>query len=161
MAKKIFTATIDKKMLNEIIERLSCFTADTALIYFKTLNFHWNMVGPEFYMYHKLLEEQYEELAEGLDSLAERLRMLGAHAPASFAEYLALTSLKEPKGRLTQDKMVRELASDHLALVGIAHSLIDLCDEALDQGSSDLLIERLRFHDKAAWILDSHLKGRR
>lgn len=153
---KIPQRKIDRKKVQVICESLSHFLADTFVIYVKTLNFHWNMVGSEFYMYHKFLEEQYEELQEASDSLAERLRMLHFKAPATLKEFLELSCVSEPKGALTQEKMIRELASDHEMMVEHAGSIIDYCDEAFDQGTSDLLIERKRAHDKFAWMLRSH-----
>lgn len=149
--------TIDKKKIGLIANNLAHYCSDTMVLYIKTLNFHWTMVGPEFYMYHRLLEEQYRELAEGADALAERIRMMGYSAPGSMATFLELSSLKEAKSNLSQEKMIQELVKDHESMVMQAHPLIDYCDEALDQGSSDLLIDRLRTHDKAAWLLRSHL----
>lgn len=141
-----------------LITLLSHFVADTAVLYVKTLNFHWNMVGPQFYMYHRLLEEQYKELAEALDELSERIRMLGGAAPGSMEEFLKLACLKESKSTLSQDTMIKELADSHESLIGHCHEVIAFSDSIGDQGTSDLLIERLRAHDKNAWLLRSHFK---
>lgn len=160
MAERIRQANVDKKKFSLIVKELGYFLADTMILYVKTLNFHWNMVGSEFFMYHRLLEEQYKELADALDMLAERIRMLGAPAPATLVEFLQLARLKEngtKNQKMKQEKMIQELVRDHEAMVGSARSLIDFCDEALDQGTSDLLIERIRSHDKSAWLLRSHL----
>lgn len=146
---------------NEIAKKLSHFLADNFALYVKTLNYHWNMVGPEFFMYHKLLEEQYQELAEASDELAERIRMLGFQAPATMQDFLKLTCLKEGKAGLSQDKMIAELVKDHESMVSHAHGLIAFTDEKKDQGTSDLVIERLRFSDKAAWLLRSHLTSKK
>lgn len=147
-----------KKSENAIVSRLSHFLADSFVVYVKTLNFHWNMVGSGFFMYHKLLEEQYKELADAADELAERVRMLGSHAPASLKEFLALSQIKESSGKLSQEKMVAELVKDHETLVKSASELIKLTEQANDQGTGDLMIERLRASDKYAWLLRSHLQ---
>ncbi len=75
------------------------------------------MEGPQFFMYHKLLEEEYEELAEAIDEIAERIRMLGGKAPASMQEFLKLASLKEGKSTQSWERMIQELVEDHEALV--------------------------------------------
>ena len=147
-----------KQPSDTVAKRLAHYLADTALLYMKTLNYHWNMVGPEFFMYHKLLEGQYGELSEALDEIAERIRMIGPKAPATMKEYLELTSLKEGKSTHTQDQMVQELVKDHEAMVWTATQLISLADEQEDQGTSDLIVRWLRFHDKNAWLLRSHSK---
>ncbi len=149
----------DKKKAAQVVELLRHFVADTAVLYFKTLNFHWNMEGPQFFMYHRLLEEQYKEMADAMDELSERIRMLGHKAPGSMAEYLKLTCVKESRDTLPWKEMVKELVKSHESMVSHLHELINFCDENYDQGTSDLLIERIRFHDKAAYLLRSHLKG--
>ena len=142
----------------EIAQGLAHFLADTWVVYVKTLRFHWNMRGAEFFMYHKLLEEQYKEMADAIDEIAERIRMLGHAAPGSMEEFLGLACLKESKGALSQEGMVKALVQDHQSLVEHCQELIAFTDAEKDYGSSDLLIERLRTHDKAHWLLASHLK---
>lgn len=143
----------------KIAKKLSHFCADTFVLYVKTLNFHWNMRGPEFFLYHRLLEEQYKNLAEATDDLAERIRMLGHFAPSSMQEFLQLAHLKESHPKLSQEEMVQELVSDHATLEASLQKLIAFVDENLDQGSSDLLAERIRFHSKSGWLLRSHLEN--
>jgi starvation-inducible DNA-binding protein len=159
MAKKRKEGEIKKGA--EIPTGLSHILADTGVLYFKTLNFHWNMVGPEFYMYHRLLEEQYKELAEALDDLAERIRMLGFPAPGSMSAFLQLACMNESLENLSQEEMVRELVESHESMVEHCRELIKASDALSDQGTSDLLIERLRLHDKNAWLLRSHLERSR
>lgn len=148
--------TIDEKTIDQITSKLAHFLSDTFILYVKTLNFHWNMVGPEFFMYHKLLEKQYEELAEANDELAERIRMLGRVAPGSLQEFLKLSCLKESPTDLSQEQMIHELVETHEAMVEHCHEIIQFTDEKKDQGTSDLLIERIRSHAKQAWLLRSH-----
>lgn len=148
---------LDEKTREEIASQLSHFLADSFVLYVKTLNFHWNMVGAEFYMFHKLLQEQYEEMAEACDDLAERIRMLGSPAPGSMTEFLKLACLKESSQKLNQEKMIIDLAEGHEALVEHCHKIVAYLDSVYDQGSSDLMVERIRFHAKQAWLLRSHL----
>ncbi len=155
MAKKV----LDNRKIDLITTQLSNFLADTFLLYVKTLNFHWNMVGPQFFMYHKLLEEQYKDLAKAADEIAERIRQLGKHAPATLSEFLSLSSFKEPKGKLSQEQMIFDLAETHNLMVEKCHKLIDFTEELLDQGTADLIIDQIRFHAKQAWLLRSHQEG--
>lgn len=152
---------LDKKTCDEICGRLSHFMADSFVVYMKTLNFHWNMVGDRFFMFHKLLEEQYEEVSEGIDQLAERIRMLGQPSPGTLSEILNLSCIKEANKKLSQEKMIEELAKDNTTLVEHCRQIIDFTDEKEDQGSSDLLVDRMRAHDKNAWILRSHIERRK
>ncbi|MFZ0564601.1 MAG: DNA starvation/stationary phase protection protein [Chlamydiales bacterium] len=149
---------LDNKTIDQITTKLAHFLSDTFVLYVKTLNFHWNMVGPEFFMYHQLLQKQYEELAEASDELAERIRMLGRSAPGSMQDFLQLSCLKESPTNLSQKEMIQELVEMHEILVEHCHGLIKFTEEVLDQGTADLLIERIRSHSKQAWLLRSHLE---
>jgi starvation-inducible DNA-binding protein len=64
---------INEQDRREIAEGLSRFLADTYTLYLKTHNFHWNVTGPMFETLHKMFEEQYRELAEAVDQIAEEL----------------------------------------------------------------------------------------
>jgi starvation-inducible DNA-binding protein len=153
MAKK----TLSEKTIDQICTKLADFLADTFILYVKTLNYHWNMQGPNFFMYHKLLESQYEQMAHANDEIAERIRMLGRSAPATLASFLKLTSLKEGKTGLSEEQMIHDLAESHEIMVESCHKLISFTENAEDQGTADLIIEQIRFHAKQAWLLRSHL----
>ena len=137
---------------------LSVMLADTYILYLKTQNFHWNVIDPRFQSLHKLFEHQYEELAEAVDGIAERIRTLDQRAPGTMHEFLDLTRLKEPRGVPSGDEMIKELAKDHQSISQFLNHLIEESLKNGDQGSADLMIERIRVHDKAAWMLKSHLK---
>lgn len=145
------------QIIDQVAEKLAHFVADSFVLYVKTLNFHWNMVGREFFMFHRLLEEQYKELQEAIDEMAERLRQLGKEAPGSMKQFLELACLKESTGRLGLEQMVQELVDNHQQLIEHCHLLIAFTDKVLDQGTSDMLAQRIRSHAKQAWLLQSHL----
>lgn len=149
--------TLTAESIDQVADKLAFFLSDTFVLYVKTLNFHWNMVGREFYMYHLLLEKQYEELQEAADELAERIRMLGRKAPGTMQNFLKLARLKEEQAELTAENMIHTLVENHEELVEHCHEIILFTDKALDQGTSDLMIERIRYHSKQAWLLRSHL----
>ena len=71
----------------EIAHGLSRMLADTYTLYLKTHGYHWNVTGPMFRSLHLMFEEEYIELREAVDLIAERIRALGYPAPASYAEY--------------------------------------------------------------------------
>lgn len=141
-----------------VTKGLSCLLANTYLLYLKTQNFHWHVTGPNFYSLHKMFEDQYEALAEAVDVLAERLRAMSARAPASFTEFLKLTTLKEATGNYTASNMINELFRDHQAIAKQLEELFAIADASGDEVTLDLLIQRKTEHDKTAWMLKSSLK---
>jgi starvation-inducible DNA-binding protein len=148
---------IDQSARQQIAENLGVILSNTYILYVKTQNFHWNLVDPRFFSLHKLFEEQYEGLADNVDEIAERIRMLGIHSPASMKQFLAIGTLKESEGVLSGDEMIKELTRDHEESCKQMRPLIPQFQKLGDEGSADLLIDLLRQHEKAAWFLRSHI----
>lgn len=146
------------KELKKVAEHLTDFLADTYALYLKTQNFHWNIVGNEFFSLHVLFEKHYEDMAEAVDEIAERIRSLGHYAEGSFSEFKKRTHLKEPKKGLSAKKMLEELVQDHELISQEGRNLIRVSQEHHDEISADLVIKRLGFHEKAGWMLRSHLE---
>ncbi len=141
-----------------IAEGLSRLLADSYMVYLKTHNYHWNVTGKLFHSLHEMFEEQYTELAEAIDVIAERIRALGYRAPGSFREYTEITSIEEDTDRPEALEMVRRLAVDNETIIRTAREVLPACDEAGDEASIDLLTQRLDVHSKTAWMLRSHLE---
>ncbi len=166
------TATLEKKKINKmdvnigiseeerkiIADGLSKVLADSYMVYLKTHNYHWNVTGPQFHSLHEQFEEQYTELAEAIDEIAERIRSLGYRAPGSFREYQELTSITEDTDQPEAMEMVRRLAVDNETILRTAREVLPACDEAGDEATIDLLTQRLDVHSKTAWMLRSHLE---
>jgi len=150
--------TVKTKHVQKVTEELGHFLADTYGLYLKTQNFHWNVTGPLFYSLHKLFEEQYQELANAVDEIAERIRSLGGYTPASFSQFSQLSSLKEEKEKIDATAMLEKLIKDHEVLAQHAMHLIRTAQAAEDEGTADLLIQRLKVHQKFAWMLQSSLR---
>ncbi len=134
---------------------LSVLLADTYTLYLKTHNYHWNVTGPMFSTLHLMFETQYNELALAVDLIAERIRALGERAPASYAEFSRLTSVKEAKGEPKAMEMVKQLLGDHEIVGRTASKSFPSAEKAGDQATMDLLTQRLQIHEKTAWMLRS------
>lgn len=149
---------IDEKHREEIARGLSHFLADTYTLYLKTHNYHWNVTGPMFQTLHIMFEGQYNELALAVDEIAERIRALGVKAPATYTEFMKLTSIKESTGDINATHMISDLVHGHEAVVKTARGIFGMVTEAHDEPTADLLIQRLRVHEKTAWMLRSMLE---
>ena len=140
------------------VEALSRLLADSYTLYLKTHNFHWNVKGPMFTTLHTLFETQYTELALAVDEIAERIRAVGAVAPGSYAAFARLTGIKESETPPSAVEMVEALAADQDAVVRSASAVLEAAQAAHDEVSADLAIQRMQVHEKAAWMLRSHLE---
>lgn len=158
MGQQTINIGIDETDRRKIAEGLSRLLADSYTLYLKTHNFHWNVTGPMFQELHKMFEIQYQELAEAVDTIAERIRALGILAPATYSEFVRLSSIRESTGSVSASEMVRQLTEGHETIVRTARSLMPLVNKASDEASLDLLTERTRYHEKTAWMLRSLLE---
>ncbi|AZL16270.1 Dps family protein [Rickettsiales endosymbiont of Stachyamoeba lipophora] len=148
---------LDADSISTSISVLSKILASTYIIYLKTQNFHWNVKGPNFIMLHELFGLQYKELADAIDNIAERISMLGHITPATTIEFNKLSTIKECELPFTANAMLQALSSDHELMIIELRNSITLLDNNMDEGTKDLLIERLQAHEKTCWMLASHL----
>ncbi len=151
---------IENHVQEECAKVMSKTLADTFSLYMKTLNFHWNVEGQNFYAIHKITESQYKSMATSLDTIAERIRALGYYAPGSYKEFKELTSILDCLSEYRHDyDIVKQLMNDHMTMIGALKESIEVLEEAKDPVSVDLLTARLAFHEDAAWKLRSMLKN--
>ena len=140
-----------------VTDQLQVALAESYALYLKTQNYHWNVTGHQFGSLHSLFEEQYTDLAEAIDEIAERVRALGVKTPASFQRFSDLSTITDGDEHSDADTMVKSLAHDNTHIANFFKSVITLAQEAGDEATADLLIERVRTHEKNAWMLNSSL----
>src|ERR1700733_4544588 len=105
---------ISEKKLTAITDLLSVVLANQVMLYTKTRKFHWNVGGESFMELHKLFENQYKQLEEAIDEVAERISKLGGKTIGTMAEFIKLSSIKETPGKYPSSKgMIEELLHDH------------------------------------------------
>jgi starvation-inducible DNA-binding protein len=150
---------IDEADRSAITAGLSRLLADTYTLYLTTHNFHWNVTGPMFNTLHLMFMEQYTELWNAVDPIAERIRSLGFPAPGSYAQFSALSSIKDvPVDPPQALEMVRILVEGHEAVARTARGIFPTAEKAGDEPTADLLTQRLTVHEPTAWMLRSLLE---
>ncbi|MCJ7437738.1 MAG: DNA starvation/stationary phase protection protein [Acidimicrobiia bacterium] len=157
MADLTIDIGIDEADRVEITEGLSRLLADSYTLYLKTHNYHWNVTGPMFQTLHLMFETQYNELALAVDLIAERIRALGAPAPATYREFLALSSVPEDDDTPDATEMIKRLVIGQETVARTARSVFPIVEKAHDEPTADLLTQRLQIHEKTAWMLRSLL----
>ncbi len=131
--------------------------ADSYTLYLQTHNFHWNVTGPQFRELHLMFEEHYTELATAVDEIAERIRTLGEVAPGTYKAFSALSSIPEIDGVPEASEMVRILNRGHEQVVKTCREALGPAQEAGDESSAALISDRMRIHEKTAWMLRAML----
>lgn len=147
--------SVKREAIGGIVQGLSVCLADTYILLLKTHGYHWNVVGPQFVALHGFFEDIYTDLSEAADGLAERIRALGHPAPASFEQYRKLSDIEETTHPVAVDEMVENLLNDNENMAKRMQIVIRTAQEGMDEGTADLLIGRIRQHEKHAWMLRS------
>jgi starvation-inducible DNA-binding protein len=145
----------------DVVTILNLVLADECLLYTKTRNCHWNVTDPASQQIHKLFEQQYDQLSEFIDEVAERIRMLGGRAMGTMAEFLQHTRLKEEPGKppASASRIIRQLLEDHEAVIRTLRGDLEACQvEYRDGGSADFLTGLMERHEKMAGMLRAHLE---
>ncbi|MFV0322462.1 MAG: Dps family protein [Alphaproteobacteria bacterium] len=146
---------IELKDRKEIGDGLNHLLADSYTLYLLTHNFHWNVTGPRFRDLHMMFEEQYTELAEAIDEIAERIRSLGLSAPGTYKAFESLTAIESLEGVPSAETMVEALVNAHETVVRTCRTVLKKAQDADDESTASLVGDRMRVHEKTAWMLRS------
>ncbi|NMH60119.1 Dps family protein [Alteromonas ponticola] len=138
---------------NQVADGLSRLLADSYTLYLQTHNFHWNVVGPKFRDLHMMFEEHYTELAVAVDDIAERIRTLDVPAPGTYKAFAELSSIEEVEGVPEATEMVILLTHGHEQVVKTCRKVLKMAQEADDESTVALVSDRMRVHEKTAWML--------
>jgi len=150
---------ITEKHLQKSSTLLSTILSDEMTLYIKTRKAHWNVTGESFMELHKLFENQYKQLEESIDEIAERIGKLGEKTIGTMQEYLKHSSIKESPGKYSSSKeTLKELLKDHETIIILLRKDIDDCsDKNKDAGTADFLTGLMELHETTAWILRRYL----
>jgi starvation-inducible DNA-binding protein len=144
-----------------VVGILNTLLADEYMLYTKTRNYHWNVVGPQFHDLHQFFEEQYNELNTTVDDVAERARSLGGKALGTLVEFSQQARLKEEPGHVPSARdMLVNLLADHETVIQQLRVDVETCaDTYHDMGTNDFLTGLMEQHEKMAWMLRAFLEG--
>ena len=150
---------ISEKNLKASSDLLSTVLANEMALYIKTRKFHWNVTGESFMEFHKLFENQYKQLEESIDEIAERIGKLGLKTIGTMQEFSKLATIKENPGKYASSKdMLIELLKDHETVIIMLRKNVDACTEKIkDAGTADFFTGLMEQHETIAWTLRRYL----
>jgi starvation-inducible DNA-binding protein len=144
--------------MEEVINPLKTAFADTYAFYVKAQNYHWNVEGPMFPMYHKFFGKIYEEVGGAIDAFAEEIRAQNAYAPAAFSRFKELTNIRDEVLIIKPEMMVATLFADNAIVLASLQAARDVADKYKQNGLVNFLEDRLDKHNKHAWMLRASMK---
>lgn len=144
--------------MEEITNPLKVAFADTYAFYIKAQNYHWNVEGPMFPMYHEFFGKIYEEVGGAIDPFAEQIRAQNAYAPSAFRRFAELSNIEDEILIIGASQMVATLYADNMKVYASLKIARDMADTYEQNGLVNFLEERLDAHQKHAWMLRSTMK---
>ena len=145
-------------MSNKIlIESLNGILADGIVLYQKLHHYHWRVRGEGFFQLHSAFEKMYDQFAEVVDDVAERIVTIGGAPVPSLAKALELARVEEDESVPSGREMVAILAADMGAFRDALREAVSVAEEAGDRGSANLLDPIADELDKQLWMLDAYL----
>jgi starvation-inducible DNA-binding protein len=144
-------------MKSELTLAVNQQIANWSVLYIKLHNYHWYVIGPEFFTLHAKFEELYNEAALHIDELAERLLALGDKPVATMTGCLEISSVKEAEGGETASEMVASIVSDFSVLISELKKAMEIAEGANDETTGDLLLSIHASLEKHVWMLNSFL----
>jgi len=143
----------------EMTEQLNQLLADTITLRDLYKKSHWQVAGPTFYQLHLLFDKHYEQQVELVDSIAERIQLLGGISIAMAADVAETTQIdRPPRGREEAPVQLSRLLDAHQVIIREARTMARRASELGDDGTNDLAVsEVLRTNELQVWFLSEHL----
>jgi starvation-inducible DNA-binding protein len=143
----------------EMTAQLNQLLADTMTLRDLYKKSHWQVAGPTFYQLHLLFDKHYDEQAELVDSIAERIQLLGGVSIAMAADVAETTQIERPpRGREEAPVQISRLLDAHKTIIEETRTLARRASELGDDGTNDLAVsEVLRTNELQVWFLSEHL----
>jgi len=150
---------LSEKVCRLSIEALNQVLADTMTLRDLYKKHHWQTSGATFYQLHLLYDKHYNEQAELVDQIAERIQVLGGISIAMAADVAETTKLERPpRGREEVPVQLARLLEGHQLTLRAAREAAEQADQAGDLGTNDLLISQvIRTNELQVWFIAEHL----
>lgn len=144
--------------MDKFINQLKVAFASQYAFAIKAQNFHWNVEGADFYQYHKMFEDIYNEVYGSIDDFAENIRKVKGYAPASLERFSVLTLIDDELQLSPPENMVATLLADAEKMQEIMKVLFAEAEARNLNGLSNFLADRQDAFAKHAWFLRATAK---
>lgn len=144
-------------MSEKLVSKMNAYLANQEIMYIKLHNMHWNLRGNGFFTLHAKFEELYDQTAEIIDEVAERILAIGAAPVANLKEALEVTAVKElPNGPISSEEAIRILTIDVEYWIKDSKEILALADEAGDAVTADIFTGYVKEYEKLLWMLKAY-----
>ena len=151
---------LDNKKVNNVVNALNQLLADYQVFYTNLRGFHWNVKGKMFFGLHAKYEAYYNDAAEKVDEIAERILQLGATPENRFSEYLKKATLKEDGFKPAGTEGMKKILDDLSIRIKQEREVVKLAGEAEDEGTVALMDDFLISQEKMVWMISALLENK-
>jgi starvation-inducible DNA-binding protein len=150
---------LDETACESSIDNLNQILADTMSLRDMYKKHHWQVAGPTFYQLHLLFDKHHGEQDELVDTIAERIQVLGGVSIAMAADVAETTIIpRPPRGREEAPVQISRLLEAHEFILKEARTMAREASEVGDDGTNDLLVsDVIRGNELQVWFLSEHL----
>lgn len=148
---------LNEKKAKKLAKQLNDLLANYQVFYMNVRGFHWNIKGEKFFELHVKFEELYNDLLVKVDELAERVLTLGSQPTHAYSTYLAASAIKEAKNVSDAKGTVESVLVSFELLLKKQRNIMDLSDEADDEGTNALMSDYIREQEKLVWMYSAFL----
>ncbi|MFZ1322089.1 MAG: Dps family protein [Ignavibacteria bacterium] len=155
--KNLNAIGLDKKKSGKLAEKLNELLADYSVFYQNTRGYHWNIKGEKFFELHVKFEELYNDLFLKIDEIAERILTLGHSPDHRHSEYKKISKITESNQVSDGIKAVGNILDSFKTLISIQREILDLSEEAGDEGTNAMMSDYIREQEKLVWMYSAFL----
>lgn len=148
---------LDVKKSEELAGKLNLLLANFQVYYQNLRGLHWNIKGKNFFELHMKFEELYTDAQEKVDLIAERILTLQAQPLHTFGDYTKTSSVKVAKNIANDIKAIEVIVSSLAALIKIERELLELSDDANDEGTNAMMSDFISEQEKIIWMMNAWL----
>lgn len=147
---------LDTEKSKKLGEKLNKLLANYSVFYQNTRGYHWNIKGDTFFELHLKFEELYNDLIIKIDEVAERILTLGYAPEHRYSEYVKLSDITESNQVTDGKKAVKEILEAFKVIIKLQREILELSDEAGDEGTNALMSDYIREQEKLVWMYSSY-----
>jgi len=141
--------------MEKLYKLISDAQATLFMLFQKTWVYHWDVVGSDFYQFHKVFGEQYEGMFEEIDRLTEHMRYLNIKPVSTLTRVTEVSHVLEANNALDDIGMVKDLISDNETLITLLTKVAEEAEEQGSRGTVSLVEDLIETHGKNIWMLRS------
>ena len=147
---------LNEKKVADVVSALHQLLADFQVHYTNLLGFHWDIKGHGFFVLHGKFEDMYNDAAEKVDEIAERILMLGGTPANKFSDYLKVANINEVDKVSNGEQALDNILQSISYLIGEERKILSIASQAGDEVTVSMMSDYLKEQEKLVWMLTAY-----